>query len=233
MPALRLRPVFWPFFHSGNKPCEGPGLGRTMFRRLLRIGLMVALGSFCGLAAAQKIPGLHRPFSAIAHITIDHQQPLQAHVYLDRNRQRIDFDSSNPGMAGAYQLTFIPQKKVYLVLPETHRCVPADVSHLPGPARQAVGAELAPAVPKHARTLPDAVIDGQRCQVQEWQEQRDGRSLKIRMWTTRDVRQVPLQMQISSSGGPIMTVHYTDIQTGPPPASLFAIPPECHTPAKP
>ena len=191
------------------------------------IGLTALLCSFVCLAGAQKIPGLNRPFSAVAHLTINGQPPLQAHLYMDQGRQRIDFDSPNPGMAGAYQLIFIPEKKVYLVLPETHRCLPADLSRLPGPARQAVGAELARAVPQHARTLPDAVIDGQRCQVQEWQERRDGAVLTIRMWTTRDARQVPLQMQIHSSRGPAMTVHYTDVHSGRPAASLFTIPPEC------
>ena len=183
--------------------------------------------SFCCLTGAQKIPGLNRPFSAVAHITINGQPPLQAHLYMDQDRQRIDFDSSNPGMAGAYQLIFLPEKKVYLVLPATHRCLPADLSRLPGPARQAVGAELARAVPQHTRTLPDAVIAGQRCHVEEWQEKRDGAVLTIRMWITRDARQAPLQMQIQSSQGPAMTVQYTDVRTERPAAALFTIPPEC------
>lgn len=186
-----------------------------------------ALLLLVSLAGAQQIPGLNRPFSAVAHITIAGQPPLQAHLYMDQGRQRIDFDSANPGMAGAYQLIFMPEGKAYLVLPQTHRCLPADLSHLPGPARQAVGAELAPAAPHQARRLPDAVVDGQRCRVEEWKETRDGAALTIRMWTSQDARQIPLQMQIQSAGGPTMTVHYTNVQAGRPAAALFTLPPEC------
>lgn len=227
MPAVRLRGADWPLFHSGRNHSRGSAAAPMAFGAPHRLIVAVLLFSFGCWAGAQKIPGLNHPFSAVAHITINHQPPLQAHIYMDQGRQRIDFDSTNPGMAGAYQLIFISEKKTYLVLPETHRCLPADLSHLPGPARQAVGAELARAVPRHARTLPDAVVDGQRCQVQEWQEKRDGATVTIRMWTTRDARQLPLQMQISSAGGPAMRVHYTDVQAGRPAAALFTLPREC------
>jgi hypothetical protein len=190
-------------------------------------------------AGLAEIFGKDKSFSAVAHTTVKspdgNGMQMESSYAVLEGKVRVEMDMAKmqggrmPPEAVAHMQAMGMDKTVTIMLPEKHTgylVYPGLKAYCELPTPRGTSATESNKPPKVERTeIGKEIIDGHPCvKYKLVVTPENGTPVNMLVWQATDLKNYPIQTEVSAGGGAVVTTRFQNINQSKPAASLFEPP---------